>query len=62
MVDINAWLQVTGHGTEQQIMEALRHYPQRPVYMHRTLFHLFSLTQLMTGPREDILEVSIYWR
>ena len=49
--------QVTGEATEAQIIEALRRYATRPVYVQKSLFYLFSITQVYTEPRKDIIEV-----
>ena len=50
-------LQVTGEATLVQIMEALRRYSSRAVYVQKTLFKLFGFSSALTGPREDIIKV-----
>jgi len=50
-------MKVTGEATEGQILEALRRYSTRPVYVQKSLFHLFSITQVLGEPRKDVIEV-----
>lgn len=38
-------------------MEALRRYVSRCVYVQKSLYTLFRLTQVMLKPREDIIKV-----
>lgn len=38
-------------------MEALRRYVSRCVYVQKSLYTLFRLTQIMLKPREDIIKV-----
>jgi hypothetical protein len=51
-------LKVTGEASEKQIAEALRRYVLRAVYVQKSLYTLFRLTQVMLEPREDIIRVS----
>ncbi|KAH3898226.1 protein zyg-11 homolog B-like [Dreissena polymorpha] len=48
---------VTGEATERQVTEALRRYTTRALYMQKSLYTLFSLTQEMVVPREDIIRL-----
>lgn len=58
MINVTAWYrQVTGEANERQVVESLRRYTSRILYMQKTLYTLFSLTQEMTAPREDIIKV-----
>lgn len=50
-------IQVSGEADERQIMEALRRYVSRCVYVQKSLYTLFRLTQIMLKPREDIIKV-----
>lgn len=52
-------LQVTGEANEKQILEALRRYVLRAVYVQKSLYTLFRLTQVMLEPREDIIRVCL---
>ncbi|XP_064625443.1 protein zyg-11 homolog B-like isoform X2 [Lineus longissimus] len=52
-------IKVTGEASEKQIIESLRRYSHRAIYMQKSLYHLFSLTQAMAEPRSDILELLI---
>lgn len=49
--------QVTGEANEKQVTEALKRYTTRHLYMQKSLYTLFSLTQEMFIPREDIIKV-----
>ena len=42
-----------------QIMEALRRYSSRTVYVQKTLFKLFGFSSGLADPREDIIKVFI---
>lgn len=48
---------VTGEANEKQILEALRRYVLRAVYVQKSLYTLFRLTQVMLEPREDIIRL-----
>ncbi|XP_033103577.1 protein zyg-11 homolog B-like [Anneissia japonica] len=50
-------LQVSGHVTEKQVLEGLRRYTSRGQYVHKLLCGLFSLTQYLSEPRPDIVEL-----
>ncbi len=50
-------LQVTGEATENQIVEALRRYAVRAMYVQRALYKLFSFSQTWMKPRKDIIQV-----
>lgn len=39
-------------------MESLRRYVGRAIYVQRTLFHMFTVTQTFDEPRLDIIQVS----
>ena len=52
-------LQVTGEANEKQVRETLRRYLVRPLYMQKSLYTLFSFTQDMFEPREDIIQVHV---
>lgn len=58
MNNVTKWYgQVTGEANERQVVESLRRYTSRILYMQKTLYTLFSLTQEMIAPREDIIKV-----
>ena len=48
---------MTGEANEKQVREALKRYIARPLYMQKSLYALFSFTQDMFDPREDIIQV-----
>lgn len=50
-------LVVTGSATESQILEALRRYPTRSLYIQKSLYYLFRLTQNFSEPRPDVIEL-----
>lgn len=50
-------LVVTGEATEKQVIESLKRYTTRHLYMQKSLYTLFSLTQEMFVPREDIIKL-----
>ncbi|KAK3578395.1 hypothetical protein CHS0354_025489 [Potamilus streckersoni] len=50
-------LTITGEANERQILESLRRYTNRSVYMHATLRALFPSTSEMSLPREDLLKL-----
>ena len=58
MFKISVSLQTTGEATEVQLMESLRRYGSRLVYVRRTLYELFSRTQEFTKPRVDLIKVN----
>lgn len=53
------FVKVTGEANEKQILEALKRYVLRAVYVQKSLYTLFRLTQVMVEPREDIIRVSV---
>ncbi|WAR24138.1 ZYG11-like protein [Mya arenaria] len=55
-LDISGKDGVTGEATEKQVVESLRRYTNRALYMQKSLYTLFSLTQEMFVPREDIIK------
>ncbi|XP_017762696.1 PREDICTED: protein zyg-11 homolog B-like [Eufriesea mexicana] len=48
---------VTGTATESQILEGLRRYTCRPVYLEKCLFNLFRLTHNFLESRIDIIKL-----
>ncbi|CAH1776089.1 unnamed protein product [Owenia fusiformis] len=50
-------LTITGEADQKQILESLRHYYKRAVYVQRTLYNLFRLTHTFREPKVDILEL-----
>ncbi|KAK7100174.1 hypothetical protein V1264_023165 [Littorina saxatilis] len=56
-IEHNSEIIVTGEGTLEQIMEALRRYVSRAVYVQKTLFKLFGFSSGLTEPREDIIKL-----
>ncbi|KAK7504037.1 hypothetical protein BaRGS_00004769 [Batillaria attramentaria] len=50
-------LVVTGEATLRQLMEALRRYTMRAVYVQKTLFKLFGFSSGLAEPREDIIKL-----
>ena len=40
-------------------MESLRRYQNRPIYVQRALYYLFSITQGFSEPRTDVIRVSM---
>ncbi|XP_071953528.1 protein zyg-11 homolog [Antedon mediterranea] len=50
-------LKVSGHVTEKQVLEGLRRYTARAHYVHKLLCGLFNLTQYLSEPRPDIVEL-----
>ena len=51
-------LQISGEANESQIMESLRRYQNRPIYVQRALYYLFGITQGFSEPRTDVIRVS----
>lgn len=51
---------MTGEATLKQLMESLRRYTPRSVYVQKTLFKLFGLSSGLSEPREDIIKVLIW--
>lgn len=51
---------MTGEATLKQLMESLRRYTPRSVYVQKTLFKLFGLSSGLAEPREDIIKVLIW--
>jgi hypothetical protein len=49
---------VSGYGDERQILESLQRYGDRPIYVQKTFYHLFQLTQGYATPRIDMIEVN----
>ncbi|XP_011312713.1 protein zyg-11 homolog B isoform X2 [Fopius arisanus] len=50
-------LMVSGMATETQILEALRRYPHRPVYVQKCLYNLFRLTPYFNEARVDVIQL-----
>ncbi|KAL5021080.1 hypothetical protein ScPMuIL_000235 [Solemya velum] len=55
--DYESDIVVTGEATEKQIVAALNRYISRPMYVQKSLYTLFNLTQCMGTPREDIVNL-----
>ena len=53
------YVQVTGEANEEQLLESLRRYTNRAIYVQRTLYHLFSVTQFFDQARLDIVKVRL---
>jgi hypothetical protein len=49
--------QVTGIATESQLLEALRRYTHRPIYVQKCLYNLFRLTPNFGDARVDVIQV-----
>jgi len=56
MVEASRRLAVSGFGTENQVMEALRRYLTRPQYVQKTLYYLFKMT---TGNYEPKIDMAV---
>ncbi|XP_077982056.1 protein zyg-11 homolog B-like [Glandiceps talaboti] len=54
--DFRPNIKVTGHYTEEQIMEGLRRYTNRPTYLHQLLSYLFDKTHFLVRAQLDILQ------
>jgi Zyg-11 family protein len=54
------WWQVTGIATESQLLEALRRYTHRPVYVQKCLYNLFRLTPNFGDARVDVIQVCVW--
>ncbi|XP_011497736.1 PREDICTED: protein zyg-11 homolog B [Ceratosolen solmsi marchali] len=52
-------LVVSGTATESQILEALRRYPNRPIYVQKCLYHLFRQTAYFKEVRVDVIKLVI---
>ncbi|XP_014203818.1 protein zyg-11 homolog B [Copidosoma floridanum] len=52
-------LVVSGTATESQILEALRRYPNRPIYVQKCLYNLFRLTSHFNEARVDVIKLVI---
>ncbi|XP_032679969.1 protein zyg-11 homolog B-like isoform X1 [Odontomachus brunneus] len=50
-------LVISGTATESQILEALRRYIYRPIYLQKCLFNLFRLTPNFLEPRVDVIKL-----
>ncbi|XP_066589972.1 protein zyg-11 homolog B-like [Prorops nasuta] len=50
-------LVVSGTASETQILEALRRYTFRPIYVQKCLFNLFRLTPNFLEPRVDVIKL-----
>ena len=50
---------VSGSGDENQILESLRRYGNRPTFVQKTFYHLFQLTKGYGMPRIDIIELVV---
>lgn len=55
--DYNPDLVVTGIATESQLLEALRRYTHRPVYIQKCLYNLFRLTPNFGDARVDVIRL-----
>ncbi|PNF20924.1 zyg-11-like protein B [Cryptotermes secundus] len=55
--DYNPNLVVTGIATESQLLEALRRYTHRPVYVQKCLYNLFRLTPNFGDARVDVIQL-----
>ncbi|XP_021353883.1 protein zyg-11 homolog B-like [Mizuhopecten yessoensis] len=55
--DFSCDIVISGDANERQVLEALRRYVQRVVYVQKSLYTLFRLTQAMEEPREDIVRL-----
>ncbi|XP_008201802.1 protein zyg-11 homolog B isoform X1 [Nasonia vitripennis] len=52
-------LVVSGTATESQILESLRRYPNRPIYVQKCLYNLFRLTSYFQEARVDVIKLVI---
>lgn len=50
---------MSGTATESQILEALRRYPNRPVYVQKCLYNLFRQTSYFNEARVDVIKLVI---
>ncbi|XP_020298380.1 protein zyg-11 homolog B-like isoform X2 [Pseudomyrmex gracilis] len=50
-------LVISGTATESQILEALRRYTYRPIYLQKCLYNLFRLTPNFLEPRVDVIKL-----
>ncbi|XP_014295930.1 protein zyg-11 homolog B isoform X1 [Microplitis demolitor] len=57
--DYRPGLIVSGMATEAQILEGLRRYPHRPIYVQKCLYNLFRLTPHFNEPRVDVIKLVI---
>ncbi|XP_018345300.1 PREDICTED: protein zyg-11 homolog B-like isoform X3 [Trachymyrmex septentrionalis] len=55
--DYRSELVISGTATESQILEALRRYTYRPIYLQKCLFNLFRLTPNFLEPRVDVIKL-----
>lgn len=55
--DYKSDLVISGTATESQILEALRRYIYRPIYLQKCLFNLFRLTPNFLEPRVDVIKL-----
>ncbi|XP_012216425.1 protein zyg-11 homolog B-like isoform X2 [Linepithema humile] len=55
--DFRPELIISGTATESQILEALRRYTFRPIYLQKCLFNLFRLTPNFLEPRVDVIKL-----
>ncbi|XP_013407895.1 protein zyg-11 homolog B [Lingula anatina] len=55
--DFRKNLQVTGDATERQIVEALKKYSDRGLFVQKSLYNLFSLTHGISQARADLIDV-----
>ncbi|CAK9803538.1 Protein zyg-11 homolog B [Anthophora plagiata] len=55
--DYRSELVVSGTASESQILEALRRYTCRPLYLEKCLFNLFRLTHNFLEPRVNIIKL-----
>lgn len=59
MIFIFIHLQITGHATEEQILESLKRYMHRTLYVQKCLCYLYSYIQNLSEVRLDIIKVSV---
>ncbi|XP_012283903.1 protein zyg-11 homolog B [Orussus abietinus] len=57
--DFRPDLMVSGTATEAQILEALRRYWNRPIYVQKCLYNLFRLTANFNEARVDVIKLVI---
>ncbi|KAF7993187.1 hypothetical protein HCN44_006247 [Aphidius gifuensis] len=58
-IDYKPELMVSGMATEAQILEALKRYPHRPIYVQKCLYNLFRLTPHFNEARVDVIKLVI---
>ncbi|XP_070563136.1 protein zyg-11 homolog [Ptychodera flava] len=55
--DYRPHVKVTGHYTEEQILEGLRRYTNRPSYLHQLLSYLFDKTHFSEQAQLDVIKL-----